>query len=122
KLPVHLRLRQCGGLTGTALVAAARLGARCAYAGVLGSDRLSGLIRETFEREQIDLTHVHPRVDVPPIHSTIIVDESSGSRTILYEKPDDLGDEPGWPTADVIRSARVLFLDHKHAETMIAAA
>ena len=38
KLQVRRRERQCGGLTATALVAAARLGARCAYAGVLGED------------------------------------------------------------------------------------
>ena len=29
------RERQCGGLTGAALIAAARLGATCAYAGML---------------------------------------------------------------------------------------
>lgn len=29
------RERQCGGMTGTALVAAARSGARCGYAGVV---------------------------------------------------------------------------------------
>jgi len=33
--------RQCGGLTATALVAAARLGCVCAYAGVVGTDENS---------------------------------------------------------------------------------
>ena len=36
-----LRLeRHCGGLAATALVAAALLGAHCAYAGVMGEDEL----------------------------------------------------------------------------------
>jgi sugar/nucleoside kinase (ribokinase family) len=41
KLRVQRRERHCGGLTGTALVTASRLGARCAYAGVLGADDYS---------------------------------------------------------------------------------
>ena len=36
KTPVLEQTRQGGGLTGTALVAASRLGAKCAYGGVLG--------------------------------------------------------------------------------------
>ncbi|PYI89094.1 MAG: hypothetical protein DME26_01975 [Verrucomicrobia bacterium] len=40
KARVVRRQRKCGGLTAIALVAAARLGARCAYAGVLGHDAL----------------------------------------------------------------------------------
>ena len=35
KITVLRSERQCGGLAATALVAASRLGAKCAYAGVL---------------------------------------------------------------------------------------
>ena len=38
KMRVRHRERQCGGLAATALVAAARAGARCTYAGTLGDD------------------------------------------------------------------------------------
>ena len=41
KAQVIGRQRRCGGLTSIALVTAARLGARCAYAGALGNDELS---------------------------------------------------------------------------------
>jgi len=44
KTPVRGRQRQGGGLTATALVAAARLGARCHYAGTLGEDELSQFV------------------------------------------------------------------------------
>ncbi len=50
KVRLRHRLRQCGGLTGTALVAAARLGARCAYAGLLGHDELSAYVIEGLRR------------------------------------------------------------------------
>jgi sulfofructose kinase len=122
KVRVLHRTRQGGGLTCTALVAASRLGSRCAYAGVLGSDDLSQFVRATFRREGIDLEHVSPLADVPPIHSTIVVDQTAGTRTIFFERADDLGDSVSWPPAELIRSARVLFVDHKHAETMIRAA
>ena len=41
KTQIIERQRQCGGLTATALVAAARLGARCSFAVTLGDDELS---------------------------------------------------------------------------------
>lgn len=122
KVRVSRRLRQCGGLTGTALVAAARLGARVAYAGVLGDDELSAFIRVTFEREGIDVSRVNPAVNRPPIHSTIIVDESAATRTIFFEADASLGAEGDWPPEDVVRSARVLFIDHKNDDVMIRAA
>ena len=122
KVRVRHRTRQCGGLTGTALVAAARLGSRCAYAGVLGTDELSQFVRETFRREGIDLESVSPLADVAPIHSTIVVDQTAGTRTIFFERADDLGDSPSWPPEERIRSARVLFVDHQHAEAMVRAA
>jgi sugar/nucleoside kinase (ribokinase family) len=39
KVRVIRRERHAGGLTGTALVAASRMGRRCAYGGVLGDPR-----------------------------------------------------------------------------------
>jgi sugar/nucleoside kinase (ribokinase family) len=47
KAPIRRRERQCGGLSATALVAAARMGCRCAYAGILGYDEHS--VREACE-------------------------------------------------------------------------
>jgi ribokinase len=122
KVRINRRVRDCGGLTGTALVAAARLGARCAYAGVLGTDEMSRAVRAGLEGEGIDVSFIHPNVDVPPIHSTIVVDESVRTRTILFECPDDFGDDPEWPDSALIRAARVLFVDHKNAEMMTRAA
>ena len=48
--------RQCGGLTGAALVTAARLGARCAFAGLLGLDELSKVIEENFLRQGVEIS------------------------------------------------------------------
>ena len=122
KVRVSRRLRQCGGLTGTALVAAARQGARAAYAGCLGDDELSGFIRENFKAEGIDASHVDGSRKSPPIHSTIVVDESAGTRAILFEMPDDLAFGGDWPPEPVIHSAGVLFVDHYDADRTLRAA
>ena len=98
KVRIKRRVRDCGGLTGTALVAAARLGARLRLCGDSRNGR-DVAVCAGLEREGIDLSHVHPIVDVPPIHSTIVVDETARTRTILFECPDDFGDDPEWPDA-----------------------
>src|SRR5262245_8204595 len=82
KLRVSRRERQCGGLTATALVAASRLGAKAAYAGVLGRDADSEFVLDSLRRENVDTQFVCRRPEARPIHSTILVDEAKRSRTI----------------------------------------
>ncbi len=122
KVRVSRTDRQGGGLTGTALVAAARLGARCAYAGILGDDEVSRFIRATFEREDVDLRHVVHRADASPLHSVIIVDETHETRTIFFHTAGAAGADEHAPAADVIRSAKVLFVDQGGIPGMLRAA
>lgn len=121
KVRVRHRLRQCGGLTGTALVAAARLGARCAYVGVLGDDELSRFVVDSLERERIDLSHRVRRTDARPAHSTIIVDECQKTRTIFASLGGTIGADPQLPAAELIRSASVLLIDHHGLEGTVRA-
>ena len=115
KVPVRSRLRQGGGLAGTALVAAARLGARTRYAGTLGDDDLSEYVRENFRRERVEV-EADPRHRRRPIHSTILVDAGTGSRTILFDRDPAPYEGADWPPAAMILRARVLFLDHEFVE------
>jgi len=114
KVRVRRRERQCGGLAGTALVAAARLGACVAYIGSIGQDESSRLVAEQFSREGIDLAHAVVRPDAKPYHSTIIVSLADGSRTIFASAEGHSGADPERPSADVLRRARVLLVDHHH--------
>jgi sugar/nucleoside kinase (ribokinase family) len=122
KVQVRRRERQCGGLTATALVAAARLGSPCVYAGILGEDDLSHFVMERFRQEGIDVAYVRRWANARPIHSVIIVDESRQTRTIFYDLHGAFGAQPDWPDEAVIRSARVLYVDHFGVEGMIRAA
>src|SRR5437870_10436254 len=85
KVPIRRQERQCGGLAATAMVAAARLGAKCAYAGTLGDDELSRFVFQRLTKEGVDTSLIRQRADAKPIHSYIIVDESTQTRTIFYD-------------------------------------
>jgi sugar/nucleoside kinase (ribokinase family) len=122
KVRLSRRERQCGGLTGTALVAATRLGARCAFAGTLGDDEDSQFVVDCFRSESIDTTHLLCRPGTRPIHSTIIVDEGRHTRTILFDLAGSVGADPVSPPEEVIRAARVLYVDHYGIEGMTRAA
>src|SRR5262245_1153498 len=122
KVRLRRRERSCGGLTANALVAAARLGASCGFAGTIGDDDDSRYVKECLSRESVDLSAMVERPGVRPIHSTILVDESAHTRTILFDLTGSVGASPVWPPDEVLRSARVLFVDHYGVEGMIRAA
>jgi sulfofructose kinase len=122
KVPVRRRDRQCGGLTATALVAAARLGSQCVYAGTLGNDTLSQFVVDCLAREGIDVRFIKRIENARPIHSIVIIDESNRTRTIFYDLQGVHGAQVDWPNEDIIRAARVLFVDHFGVEGMARAA
>ena len=114
--------RQCGGLTATALVAASRFGAKCAYAGALGNDDLSQFAIERMREEDVDLDHLLIRPDARPVHSYIMIDQAHGTRNIFADARGVVGADAEWPPADVIRASRVLFVDHLGLPGMLRAA
>jgi len=122
KASVLRRERQCGGLTGTALVTAARLGSRCAYAGVLGEDELSELVVANFVREGVDVSHLLRREGARPIRSTIIIGVDEGTRNVFSDRQGFVGPDPFGPEPELIRATRVLIVDHLGVAGAIRAA
>ena len=112
KTQVTRHVRKCGGLTGMALVAAARLGARCAYAGCLGNDESSRHIETNFIAEGVDVSHAPRFAEAQVVHSVIIVGEDTASRNIFAQAEGMIGAHPSLPDECVIRSSRVLFIDY----------
>jgi ribokinase len=111
KTRVLRRERQGGGLTATALVAAARMGARCVYAGTLGEDELSRFVESRLRAEGIDVEFVRRQAGARPVHSVIVVDQRRGTRAIFFDLENAGRAIPEWPAESVIRAARVLFVD-----------
>lgn len=122
KTAVRERHRDGGGLVGTALVAAARLGARTAYGGVLGGDDLSRYTLEQLQREGVDCSPVLQRKGARPFHSVIIVHRPSGRRSILATREGVTPFPPCRITEKLVARCRVLFVDHHGVEAACRAA
>jgi sugar/nucleoside kinase (ribokinase family) len=111
KLPVRALRREGGGLAGTALVGAARLGARAAFCGVLGEDELSRFALDELEREGVDCTPVLKHPEARPFHSVVIVDQSTAQRCILYSDAGVKEVPEGHIVPELIANCRGLFVD-----------
>jgi sugar/nucleoside kinase (ribokinase family) len=122
KVEVRQRERHCGGLCATALVAAARLGVRCAYAGTLGDDDGSRFVLDVFRREGVDTRHIARRAGAGPIRSIIVVDETRRTRNIFFQLPQVLGADPKRTAEELIQSSRVLLVDRFGLPGMVRAA
>jgi sulfofructose kinase len=104
--------RRCGGLTGAALVTAARLGASCAYAGRLGFDESSRLVEENFACEGIDTSYAPRAVENSVVAATIVVGLDTGTRNVFSRAAGLTGAHDELPPEEVIQNARALFVDH----------
>jgi ribokinase len=116
KMPILGKARDGGGLAGTALVAATRLGASAAWAGVLGFDELSLWTLDAFQRARVDTSAVIRHAAARPFHSIILVDRSAGTRAILFTGEGVTPMTADEVTPELIGSARVVFVDHTIGE------
>lgn len=120
KTEVLERRRVCGGLTATALVAAARLGASAAYAGTIGTDHHSVFVLDSLSRAHVDVAWAKVNDQVAPVRSVIVVDAETGDRTIFFDTSGYRG--PGEIPASLLRRTRVVLVDHLDIHRSIAAA
>jgi sugar/nucleoside kinase (ribokinase family) len=110
KLRVLGRSREFGGLTGTALVAAARLGAACRYVGMLGRDRDSLAVVRDLRREGVVVPRDQIWPEARPVKSSIVASVDRGTRAIFFEDPGMAG-APATISDDTIEMSRVLLVD-----------
>lgn len=122
KTPILHSHRQFGGLVGTALVAAARLGAKCAYGGVIGDNDLSIFAVDKMQAEGIDTSHVERNPKASPVHSFIVVDKKSGGRNIFFDESGLIPRRRFGTLEEAVKAARVLLIDHLDTKTNIRAA
>ncbi|HMP38817.1 MAG TPA: PfkB family carbohydrate kinase, partial [Roseiflexaceae bacterium] len=106
---------------GTAMVAAARSGLRCAYGGVVGTDELSDVVAQQFERVGVQTEWMAREPAARVIHSVIVVEEQRRTRTIFYDLEGTIGVNENWPPEKAIHSARALCVDHIDAPMTLRA-
>jgi len=78
--------RQGGGVVATALVAAARLGAKVSYIGVTGTCIHGQAIREDFLYNHVDISHSVIDEDAYSPFAYILSDLETDGRSIVYRK------------------------------------
>jgi sulfofructose kinase len=113
---------QPGGQVATALVALQRWGCRTAYVGTFGDGPLAEASRRSLADEGIDVTRAPSRPGVVNQTAVILIDRTSGERTILMHRPDALTLRPEELDRDLVTAGRVLHLDGYDAEAALAAA
>ena len=122
KARIFSRNSAVGGTTATALLAAAKLGASCAYAGTLGDDVASRLVLAAFQHAGIDSSLIRRDPAARPIRCTIVTSQRTGSRTVLYDLEGAVPAAAGWPPDGAIRAAKLLLVDQFGREGIIPAA
>jgi sulfofructose kinase len=110
-----------GGQVATAAVACQRWGLRTRYIGKIGDDPAGRLQRAEFAREGVE-AHL---IEVPGCASQIafiLVDESTGERTILWQRDSRLDPDPKELRREWLDNARLLHVDgHPSAPAALAA-
>ena len=111
KAPFMREFYSVGGQVATAMVTCARLGLRAKYIGTVGDDERGRIQLASLRASGIDIEHVQQRANCPNQSAYIVVDESTGERTIFWNRPDCLVISPAQITPDQITCARLLHID-----------
>jgi sugar/nucleoside kinase (ribokinase family) len=102
---------QGGGVTATAMAAAARLGLRARYLGKVGGDFWSRASLKTLSREGVD-TRAVVRDKASPGHvSIVLADQRTGQRTLFFRRPPAYVIRPEELSRAAVCSGRLLHVD-----------
>ncbi|MBC7928640.1 MAG: ribokinase [Bryobacteraceae bacterium] len=121
KVPFSGEMLSPGGQVASAMVACAQLGLRVKYIGTLGDDERGRIQMESLRLSGIDLADVQVRKDCPNQTAYILIDESTGERTVLWKREECLRLQPEEITPEMICCARLLHIDG-HDTTAVARA
>jgi sulfofructose kinase len=111
-----------GGQVATAIVAAARLGLRARYVGTLGDDLRGRIQWESLDGTGVDVSGVIIREGCPNQTAYILIDQRTGERTVLWQRPPCLRLTPDDIKPQDITSARMLHIDGYDTEAAAKAA
>ena len=111
KVPFDRELMSPGGQVATAIVTCARLGLRTRYIGTVGDDLRGQIQRESLSETGVDTSGLILRENCPNQTAYIIIDESTGERTVLWRREDSLRLRPEEIDPNDIIESRLLHID-----------
>src|SRR5215471_13610675 len=111
KVPFEEEHLSPGGQVASAMVACARLGLRTKYIGAVGDDLRGRVQLESLRNTGINLDHVLVRTGCANQSAYIVIDRSTGERTVLWRRDDCLKIRPEEISESMIAGCRLLHID-----------
>lgn len=111
KVAIQSEVISPGGQVASALVACARLGLRTKYIGSIGDDERGRIQMDSLRGTGINLDHVQLRRNCANQSAYIVIDHSTGERTVLWHRDECLRIDPEQIHAEQITCARLLHID-----------
>lgn len=111
KEPFEEEMLSPGGQVASAMVACATLGLRTKYIGTVGDDERGRIQMESLLTSGINLDHVQVRTNTPNQTAYIVIDRSTGERTVFWRRPEELRLEPEEITDEMITCSSLLHID-----------
>ena len=93
------------------MVCCAKLGLRVKYIGTCGDDERGRIQMDSLRASGINIDDVQVRENCPNQTAYILIDQSTGERTVLWRREDCLALLPDSITPAMITSARLLHID-----------
>jgi sulfofructose kinase len=100
-----------GGQIATAIAFLAHAGLKTKYIGKIGSDEFGQLLLKSLNSETVDTSSVRIQQDAANQCAFIIIDKSSGERTILWQRDDKLNFSESELNKEDICNGKILHLD-----------
>ncbi len=100
-----------GGQVATAMVTCVRLGLKVKYIGTVGDDERGRVQMESLRASGVELSSVRVRKGCPNQSAYILIDRTTGERTVLWQRPECLRLEPEEIGPDQITCARLVHVD-----------
>lgn len=122
KGPFTQEILSPGGQVASAMVACAKLGLRTKYVGTLGDDLRGQVQMESLLTSGINLDHVQQRKNCQNQSAYIVIDQSTGERTVFWQRPECLRLKPEEIVPEMITNARLLHIDGHDTPAMEKAA
>jgi sugar/nucleoside kinase (ribokinase family) len=113
---------QAGGQVATAMVACRRWGLKARYIGKVGNDAGGRLQLASLRREGVDTSYVRTVRGATSQYGHIVVDLSTGERTVFWDRDAKLAVQPRELKPSAITSARGLLVDGCDTDACLTAA
>jgi sulfofructose kinase len=111
KAPFEREVLSPGGQVASAMVTCAKLGLRAKYIGTLGDDERGAVQMESLRASGVNLDDIEIRANCPNQTAYILIDQTSGERTVLWHRDPCLRIDASSLTVDKIACARLLHID-----------